>query len=152
MKKTITLLVLICLSVGVFAQRANYQSAPAQKAPLGENGSRDISNVFMVPLSWVPTSSGGLGCNLFIYTFSDNTYVMGNNSFGDLEKAQGYNTDLYWEGALTEDPKVDSVFVDFALKSVGSPGDEVVINIYDGNDQDGPQTLLGTTEAVTLEN
>jgi hypothetical protein len=156
MKKLLTLLCLLSIGVSVFAQRANYYGVPAKHRPAINTGTRDITTTFMTPLSWLDAASGGLECDLINYYTTDASgnffgYVVGNNGYGDLEKAMSYDLDFYWEGPLTDGPKVDSVYVFFGVLSTGAaPDEDVVMNIYDGDHDNGPGSVLGTS-AVALE-
>jgi hypothetical protein len=149
MKKIATLFLFALAFTGAFAQKAHLEGQSLGTSTITPNTTR-IEYTFMIPLSFVDPASGGLGCDLALYQAQGGGFVVGTNGYGDLQKMMMYDTELYWEGPLTDNPKVDSIYVWFGAKSVGANPGDVTAVVYSGNETDGPNDLLGTSEPVSM--
>lgn len=107
--------------------------------------------MLLMPQSFADTSVGGLSCPIVIYPAANGGYISGDNNYGDLQKLQMYNPSSSWQGAMSGNLKADSVSVLFSLKFVSSttPGN-VFATVYSGDEINGPQTLLATSDTINM--
>jgi hypothetical protein len=148
MKKIATLFFLMALTVIVFAQRTYKPGDFIQKSLFGINDLRDVDTTLLIPF----TFSDGSTCSdgFTIYSSQGGGWVSGTNGYGDLEKLQMYDLGAYWEGAITDAPRVDSIYVWFGAKNVGPDPGNVEAVVYDGDESIGPDNLLGTSEPINM--
>ncbi len=119
------------------------------KPSIHYNQNRDVDTILLTPFTFSDNSFCP-DTSLTIYGSINGGYVAGTNGYGDLEKMQMYDLGAYWEGAITDAPRVDSIFVWFAAKTVGSDPGDVVALVYNGDESNGPDNLLGTSEPVNM--
>jgi hypothetical protein len=113
----------------------------------GFNSTRDVTDT-VVPLSFIPQNEGGLGCFTGVYDAPDSGYVTGNNKYGDLEKAQFFS--LAEMGYMPQG-SLQSVMVNFGLKTVNSTPEDIFVKIYNV-DTAGfqPWQVLGISNPVNI--
>lgn len=121
----ITLLLLLWQPYS-FAQRPAGAFASLTFPEYAASGTRDYFDTLMAG-SFIPQSEGGLGCATGIYP-ADTGYVSGNNSYGDLQKAQFFS--LHQMG-YTAPGYVQDVQVRFGKKVTLSGTSVVFIKVYE---------------------
>jgi len=100
------------------------------------------------PLSFVPVNEGGLGCFTGYYNSPDSGYVSGNNSYGDLEKAQFFSLT---QMGFAKNALVQNVLVRFSYKALGPQPEYIYARIYDcDSGLIVPRNLLSTTSGIVL--
>ncbi|HYV91045.1 MAG TPA: hypothetical protein VE978_04655 [Chitinophagales bacterium] len=146
MKIFLMISVVMMISFSSNAQRTVSDFFQMENQNVQASGLRNVIDTIM-PVSFIPSGQGGLGCFTGIYS-SDSGYVCGNNAYGDLEKAQFYAlTALGYSGTGA----IQSVLVKFAYKTQNAYPEDIVVKIY-SVDTSGfaPLTLLGTSEFLNL--
>ena len=138
MKLKTTLIISLFFSIGLFAQeRQKGEAYKVKDHPLKiQKKSAAIDTLTPYPQ--------GCDSTLLLTRASGGGFVIGTNSYGDLEKAQFFPSAT--AGSVTE----ILVFIG-SLEIVGS-ADAVSAKIYGGNVSSGPTNLLGTSDPVVLSN
>jgi hypothetical protein len=140
MKKIYILAVLVTFVSFGFAQKHVGKPISTKSISINSESRSTTDTLYAVPWQTVNACD-----SFFIYGVSGGGYVTGTNNYGDLEKAQKFSLT-----GLTNPIQVTNILAPFWTNTPTSTAN-IVMKIYSVNTTTkGPQTLLGTSNAVTI--